>query len=314
MRGMSRATYANLCIETKNHKTAMLDYIRYYTHKLKVGIPIAITGSSHLKSGVGKSYTAMRIAELMDKDFREGTAGMEKIVFEPEEYVEAMENLEKRRGVYGQTIIVDEAGILVNAKKWYSYFNQAMTDTVVTFRELRGLALFVTPALKSIDRDIRIYTTHTGTCYKHYASGKQIVLMKWHRNYWDEWTGKPWKKRVYMFFQEQQRLVRIDRFKVRHPKNKELIEEYEKRMRKYKSAIRQKITLYSFKEKTTAQLIQDIIQEGDAVSIHSKTGQPYVYAQDVQDLYGVTYRKSVMLARKVNEKLRKDGRTNTISN
>jgi len=308
MKGLESVSYSGTCIATKDHKTAIKDYLRYYTHSLKVGIPIAVTGGNHLKSGVGKSYTAMRIAEVMDRDFREGTKGMDKIVFEPEEYVEAMQKLEKKRGIKGQTLIIDEAGILVNAKKWFSYFNQAMTDTVVTFRELRGLAIFVTPAIKSLDRDIRIYTTHTGVCYKHFTTGsKQFVLMKWFRNYWDEWIGKPYKKRVNMYFQDAGRVGRIDRFKIQFPKNKELVEAYEERMKKYKSQIRSKILLYSFKERSNKELADQIIEEGDAITKHSKTGKKHVFSEDIADLYGVTYRRARTISRIVNTELRKHG-------
>lgn len=43
--------------------------VRYHNYRLKRGVNFLITGNPYLKTGVGKSYTALYIAEKNDKYF-----------------------------------------------------------------------------------------------------------------------------------------------------------------------------------------------------------------------------------------------------
>lgn len=290
---------------SKNERTAIVDYFRFYTHDLKIGIIASITGGSHLKSGVGKSYAARRIGERMDRDYMNGTTAMEKIVFAPKDYLKAMTLLEDKRGIMGQVIVIDEAGILVNAKKWFTFFNKAMTDTVVTFRELRGLAIFVTPSLRNLDKDIRYFVTHTGVCYKHMA-GKPLVLMSLYRNYWAEDTGKLYKYRIRMRWSDYgNRKVELSHFKVLLCKNQELTEAYEAKMVKYKAKVRRGIQELDKIEKTMTELVKDILANPDMITSNAKTGEPHVYTENILAEYNVTHHKARMLARRANEELKK---------
>jgi len=296
-------SYRDLLVTSNDEQDAITKYLRYYTHGLKTGIVIAIEGSSHLKSGVGKSYTSIRIGERMDRDYLEGTTAMEKIAFTPRDYVRAMQYLEEHRNRYGQVISVDEAGILVNAKKWYTFFNRAMADTIFTFRELKGIANFVTPSLGNIDRDIRLFTSHLITCSKFIAeTGKNLVIARFYRNFWDR-SGKLYTYKIKMYWKKYKRVVRIRHFVVRYPQNKELLEEYEKKMRKFKSRVREGVLALEKIEKGFSEYVKDILEKKEIIRRHRRTGKPIVYAEEIQEYYGIPYRKALMVARRVNEKL-----------
>lgn len=104
----------NMYIAIRNSKNYIKDYYDYYLNGLKCGIIASVQGSGILKSGMGKSYLAMRIGEIIDKNFN-----IDKVAFTPSDFVDAMDEIETR-GKPNQVISINEAGILVNSKKWYS--------------------------------------------------------------------------------------------------------------------------------------------------------------------------------------------------
>lgn len=291
-------------VATKNFETAIVDFFDYYLNKLKLGLVIGISGSSHLKSGVGKSYTGIRIGERLDKDYKEGTEAIEKIAFKPAEFGKAMEIVENK-GRPQQVVCIDEAGILVNAKKWYTFINRGIADAVMTFRQLRSIACFVTPSISIIDRDIRLFVSHLGFCNKVLSeldSHKVEIRFYFYLLYWDETKTEYYKYRIQMYVRELERLVKFNYFKVNHPENLELIEEYEKKAKVYKSEVRRSVLELDKIEKSLNEYVMDILEKKEIISDTPKG--KIVYPEDVRDKYGVTFATARLIARRVNEKLK----------
>jgi len=96
--------------------------------QLKVGIVTVIAGSTFLKTGTGKSYTALKIGELTDKEF-----SIEKVVYYPSEFLKVMDKVEEI-GKPGQIVVVDEGEITAPANLWYSWTNKAIAYNLATFR------------------------------------------------------------------------------------------------------------------------------------------------------------------------------------
>jgi len=294
-----------MLIACRDEKTALTSYFHYYFYKLRVGLVTAIEGSPHLKSGVGKSYTAIRIGELLDKDYKEGTTALDKIIFKPRDFVKAMDILESN-GKIGQIISIDEAGILVNAKKWHTFVNRAISDAVMTFRNLRSMAIFVTPMIGIIDKEIRFFVSHLGICDKEVQAGdKPAVKLKLFRLYWDELRNKFYKYRITMWVNSRNKLVTFPYFYVQFPENKELIEAYEKKVSKYKSEIRRGIIQLEKIEKGYKYYVEDILEKKEL--IHDTKQGKRVYWDEIQEYYGLGQVMSKIIARRVNEILAKGG-------
>lgn len=292
-------------IATQSPSTALDDWFKYYFNTLKVGIITSIVGSSHLKAGVGKSYSAIRMGEKNDPDYRNGTEALDKIVFRPREFAKAMELVESKKRA-GQVVVIDEAGILVNSKKWYAFINRSVSDAVMTFRQLRGMAIFVSPYIGSIEKDIRLFVSHLGFCNKvvnpiQSPGNDLMVKLYFYKLYWDETKSEYYKYRLAMYVRDLERVCKFKYFKVNHVQNKELIEEYEKKSSKYKREIRASIMELEAVDRTFSEYVTQVMNDSDLIKETIKGKK--VYPEDINENLGVTFSKARMIARRVNEKL-----------
>lgn len=291
-------------IKFRNEADFIKHFFDYYFYQLRVGLIMVIKGSPHLKFGVGKSYSAIRIAEILDKDFRQGTKGMNKIVFTPQDFVKAMEIVEKK-GRIGQVVVVDEAGILVNAKQWMSMVNKAIRDAIITWRELRSLAIFITPTLAAIDKDIRTFTNILGECNKVITEHEELSVELWlYRLYWSEF-----KQQFYRYtptaFNNRGEIVKINPIIMSIPENKELLDAYEEKMHEFKKKIRASIKGLEDKGVMTPdEIINDILENKELITYSNRLKRYYVSVDDVRYKYGITYSMARIIAHRVNDKLR----------
>lgn len=299
-------------LQTNNPSTAIKDWFDNYFFRLRVGLIMSIVGSSHLKSGCGKSYTAMRLGEIFDKDYLNGTTAIDKIAWRPTDFAKAMELVENNDRP-SQIVIIDEAGILVNAKKWYSFINRGVTDAVMTFRQLRGMAIFVAPSFMSIEKDIRQFVSHLGFAEKRMEEGdRATVRLYLYKLYHHETLPKYYKYRFKMYLTEAQKMAVFDYFKIKHPENLELIDEYEKRARIYKRKIRAGVLELEKIEEGYHQFAEEIITQNEL--IHNTPKGKVVYPDEIEDYYNVTVRMARQIARRVNEELMKTAVVNNGGN
>lgn len=78
--------------------------------------------------GQGKTYTLIRIAELLDPGF-----SLDRIVFSIEDWLALIDGPPKLPR--GSAIILDDTGRAANSRRWQSNFNQAFSDVGNTFRQ-----------------------------------------------------------------------------------------------------------------------------------------------------------------------------------
>lgn len=256
-----------------------------------------------MKFGVGKSYSAMRIGELLDADYRNGTDALVKIVHTPEDFLKAMQYIEKK-GKKGQVMIIDEAGLLVNARQWYSMINKAMSDVVMTFRVLKCMAIFIAPSLSVIDKNIRMFTNVWGRSEKIIKTGKTKVRLNVSQLMWDD---KKWNefypKGITMYVKETQRITYFKSFLVDFPHNKELVDAYEEKAATYKRMVREDmVKLAGEATKEEINWIDKVLATPDL--IHEKNGKQKVYPEELKEEFALTKNKAAIVARRVNEKLK----------
>jgi hypothetical protein len=226
-------------IAFQNPEEALTKYFEHFFYKLKVGLVSTIVGSTFLKTGTGKSYTALRLAELIDEDFN-----LEKVVYYPREFLSVMDKVEEN-GKPAQVVVVDEGEITAPANLWYSWTNKAIAYNLATFRYLRCMAIFVSPAFSWLDKKVRILTSHIGFSEKYWEDlagreKKSIVKLRLYRIKTDLFGEKIFFEKIKMFDNSANRMVSFRDFKVNMP-SEDLIEAYEKKSREFKQGIRKSL-------------------------------------------------------------------------
>ena len=216
---------------------AIPKYFNFYLHRLKVGLVTVLTGSTFLKTGCGKSFTALRMGELIDEDF-----GIHKVAFFPREFLQILDAIEES-GKPGQVVILDEGEISAPATLWYSFTNKAIHYTLSTFRYLRSMAIIVTPSFSWIDKRIRTLTSHWGYTEKEYYpdKGNKIrVKLRLYRIKTDLFGEKIFFEKLRMYDQNKKGLVVFNEFVVKLPSEK-LREEFLKKDKKFKADLRKEL-------------------------------------------------------------------------
>jgi ABC-type dipeptide/oligopeptide/nickel transport system ATPase component len=94
-------------------------------------------------TGTGKSLAAIRICEIIDKDF-----SAKRIVFTPKEFISLIKGGQLKPG---SCIVFDETGVAMNRRNWYSEYNKMMNAVLQTFRFKRIGVFFTLPDLSFMD-------------------------------------------------------------------------------------------------------------------------------------------------------------------
>jgi hypothetical protein len=93
----------------------------------------------------GKSYSALRIAELVDNDFT-----LDRLVYSPSEFLELVINSKE-----GDVIVFDEAGVNIFSREWQSKMNKALAKVfqILGYKHLGIILTF--PSVMFVDKAIR---------------------------------------------------------------------------------------------------------------------------------------------------------------
>lgn len=95
----------------------------------------------------GKSYAALRIAELLDPAFT-----VEHVVWTIPQFLELI-NSDKLKD--GSAIIFDEAGVSINARNWYEKTNKEAMMILQTYGYRHFIVIFTTPSMSYLDSQSR---------------------------------------------------------------------------------------------------------------------------------------------------------------
>lgn len=286
-------------ITTHDETTAFKDYMNYFFLRLKVGICIGVQPMSiwTLKSGVGKSWTALEMGVTLDENF-----DMDNIVFEPNDFTRAMRKLEDI-GKPSQVVVIDEAGILVNARKWNTLANQGIANAIQTFRELKGLVIFVAPDVMILDRYIRMYVSHLFKVDKKIVDNRTRVIGKFYRLGWVRGYDKYYRRRITLYSKKHKRLIRLNDFVV-DKVPPELSKPYEKRMSEYKKKTRNIIGDMEVDDRPLNYYVTDFLdRKFDSIPFNRKVGRKHVFPTDIKERYNLSVRKSNAIARMINSQL-----------
>lgn len=124
--------------KTKESKGIIVGYIKNRIKRNK-NFLCAITGGT----GSGKSYSALRLAELLDPNFTPSN-----VIYTPIQFMNLINSGKLKKGA---VIIFDEAGVGINARKWQSVGNNLIQFVLQTFRNDNYIVFFTAPDFSFID-------------------------------------------------------------------------------------------------------------------------------------------------------------------
>ena len=263
--------------------------VKRETKVFKRGTLITIGGSSYRKTGTGKSWTALRIGELNDRDFKKGAS---KVVYFVNDFLKIMDEVEEKKRP-GQVVVVDEAGSLISSDSWRSVVNRAISYTVQTFRYLRCAVVLVMPQVKLIDKRVRTMADyHISMSIQKYAPDdnkykRTIYLATPYALFYDEWNDDMIRKSLLAYIPSKNRIYRLRNVPIRPVKSQKLIEEYEGLSMRYKKKLRE-------------LLAQDIRN-------YEKTLRKSLSQEDINNIIeGITKNEELLQNIVINRKIDKD--------
>lgn len=185
---------------------------------------IAIVGGP----GEGKSYTALRLAEIIQPDFDVKT----QVVYYPHQFLDIINNASKR-GI--KVLVLDEAQVTIPAKLWYSFTNLAISFVTTTFRQLKSLALIiVTPNINWVEKTIREIINFYGVVARKENTPVYLKLYSVGFNYYDLKDQHPYLQKIRFIWNGK--VYTLKQLKVGMPSEK-IINEYEEMSREFKKKL-----------------------------------------------------------------------------
>lgn len=188
------------------------------------------------ETGSGKSWAAIRLAEIIDPEF-----SADQIAFSIREFMELVNDDSLGRG---SVIVFEEASVEASAYEWYERSNQILANVLDTWRHQNRGAIFTLPSFGQLMKPAR---------------GRMSALIQMHRKYAKQGKTIAKYKNVDQDSEEGKLLTKypiIDktqyRFLTINKPSKELREAYESRKEEYA-------------EELNEGLLQELIDEEEGV-------------------------------------------------
>lgn len=233
----------------------LVDYVRLRLHKQNKNFIAAVCGPT----GSGKSYSALRLAELIEPGF-----SVDQVCFTPQEFMELLNSGKLKRG---SVIILDEAGVAANSRNFQSATNKALHFVAQTFRSSNYCVIYCMPDFGFLDLGVRklchVILSTRGIDYK-----RKLVYVKPLMIENNPQTGKVYMK--YPRYKPQpssRRVIAITKLAVHKP-NEALIEAYEAR----------KMT---FNKKLQADILRMLHQKENGVDDQTRSANKKVELSEV---------------------------------
>jgi hypothetical protein len=176
--------------------------------------------------GSGKSWTALKIAELIDPTF-----GPDRVMFDPHTFMESLTAWKDAGETRGKMIVVDEAGVGIGSRSWYDKDQIQLNKVLQVIRSENMGMLFTLPRLSELDSQtrgrLRAMIEMDGMKPGHYAD---VKYLRWFPAR-DE-RSKVYRKYPIVGDGNAMRKVRRLRF---GPPSEELIKGYEARKDQFQS-------------------------------------------------------------------------------
>ncbi len=101
-------------------------------------------------TGSGKSYAALRLAELTDPGF-----DIDRVVFNAIDFMRLIDKIDREKLPAGSCIVWDEAGVELGSRDFMTKSNRAISKFLQTFRKMNLGCFFTLPAFNMLDSQAR---------------------------------------------------------------------------------------------------------------------------------------------------------------
>jgi len=203
-------------------------------------------------TGSGKSYSALRLASLIDPDF-----SIEKVVFTGEAFLKLINSKQLKAG---DVIVFDEFGVGMPRRMWYSVSNKMISYLLQTFRNLNIGVIFTVPSLDYIDSQA-LKLMHTKIITLSIDKQAEEVICKWFDLDFNPKRNKDAYEKYPRFRKSTGKIIVADRVSFSLPDSK-LVSAYERKKNKYTQQLNLELedTLKELKESTKPKDIRSIDQ------------------------------------------------------
>lgn len=202
----------------------IMEWIHNRIHKHNKNFLCVICG----ETGSGKSYSALRICELLDPEF-----SIEQVAFSPQEFMALLNSGKLHKGNF---LLVDEAGVTLPSRQWWSFTNRALNYILQTFRRENLGVIFTLPDLSMLDSQARkLFHMYIET--ERILPEQEQVLVKLFFCQNQPKLGKVYFKYPRLVDDKGQ-IIRYDGFYIGLPSEK-LIKDYEEKKKVFAETLKQ---------------------------------------------------------------------------
>lgn len=282
----------------------LIAYLKHFCNTRKQGLLIAITGGRHMKTGEGKTFTALALLEELDPTFF-----IDKIAMDATQFITIANHIEDI-GTPCQGMMADEAEVMASNRSYYSIYNKALVDVGSTMRNLRCVAVLCLPKLDMVDKKLQHLVSHWGYVEKHVEDGGQLKVRFYFYRLITNPLGKgePKPQKIIMWSQELRRKVSFDYFEVKLP-SKKLMNAYLDLEKDYKRNLRdgllEEIAIYEKSQGKSKAVNLQVVKtkilssEEELAKIRSKRG--IIDRNALQHYHNLGQKEASILKRELEE-------------
>jgi len=210
----------------------LIQYIRERVEKRNKNFIMLFVGAT----GSGKSYAALRLAEMLDPTF-----DINRVKFKAKDFMNCINDLVKRseegEKIVGKVVLWDEFGIEHNAREFMTISNRVINYFFQTSRHLNLIVIMTVPLLSFIDSATR-KLMHGVAEMQGINTARKTAGVKVKMLQTNVMTGKEYPK--YLRYKKNGKSYVSKRLKFKLP-SKKLREEYEKQKKAFTTNLNQEI-------------------------------------------------------------------------
>lgn len=277
-------------------ESVILKRISDRLHKRNQNYLAIVTGPT----GSGKSYSALRLAELLDKDFN-----INRVVFSSDAFMQLLDEGNLKRG---DIILWDEAGVGISARAFMTVSNRVISYFLQGFRSLNIGVLFTLPTMSMIDVNVQ-RLAHAFIETKQIIRSQNKCVLKYLELQTNALTGKVYRKypRIYL----DGKTVMVQSIKVGKPSVK-MQHEYEKRKKEWltnlATSVHGIVKGLDKKEiqepkKDLSVFIDEVVKNRD-IFVRCIGKREYVHLQTLENKFNISRPDAEKIKNSVEEKLK----------
>jgi len=234
--------------------------------------------------GNGKSWAALRIAELLDPEFH-----AEKVAFRPERLLERI----NEEHPTGDVTIADEAGVSMNAKTWWESDQIQIGNILETWRHQNRCLIFTLPVFARLQKDARGLIDVLLTAYG-IDRNKETSTWRYQILETNNVTGEIYRAYPRLPDPETGQTKKYKTVDLNRP-SQSLREEYQGRKEAFTDEVNKQGLDELEEEQEDSKSAKEIAIEiadgrvGEFISTHGTTGEPYINKDLIRTEYEISH-------------------------